>query len=71
MHIPTTKSQPLIPTGVSELNRTEGRGGNRFGRDCPTSGAHISDGRLYTGLYPYKQWISKKMAPHHDAIRAN
>ena len=44
--IPTTKSQPLNPIGVSELNRIEGRGGNRFGGDCPASRAHMADGTL-------------------------
>ena len=50
--ITTTKSQPLSNTGVSELNRIEARGGNRFGGDCPTSGAYMADGTLYTGSYP-------------------
>ena len=31
----------------------------------------MADGTLYTRLYPYKQWISKEVVPHHDAIRAN
>ena len=31
----------------------------------------MSDGTLYTGFYPYKQWISKEVVPHHDAIRDN
>ena len=53
--IPTNKSQPFSPTRVSELNRIEGRGGKRFGRDCPASGAHMKDGMLYTGSYPNKQ----------------
>ena len=44
--IPTTKSQPFSPTGVSELNRIEGRGGNRFGGYCPASRVHMSDGTL-------------------------
>ena len=46
--IPTNNNQSFSPTGVSELNRIEGRGGNRFGRDCPASGAHIADGTQYT-----------------------
>ena len=70
-NIPTTKSQPFSTTGVSELNKIEGRGSNRFIRDCPESGAHMADGTLYTGFYPYKQWISKEVVPHHDAIHAN
>ena len=56
---------------MSELNRIEGRGGNRFGGDCHASGAHMADGMLYTGFYPYKQWTSKEVIPHHVAMRAN
>ena len=69
--ITTTKSQPFSSTGVSELNRIEGRGGNRFGGDFPASGAHMADGTLYTGSYPYKKWISKEVVPHHDTIHTN
>ena len=50
--IPTTKSQLFSPTGLSELNRIEVHGGNRFGGDCPASGAHIADGTLYNVFYP-------------------
>ena len=71
IQIPNTKIQPLIPTGVSEINRIEGRGGSKVGGDCPASGAHMEDGTLYTRLYPYKQWISKEVVPHHDTIHAN
>ena len=56
---------------MSELNRIEERGGNRFGGDLPASGAHMANGTLYTGFYPYKQWISKKVVPHHDSKRDN
>ena len=28
-------------------------------------------GRLYNVSYPFKQWIIKKVIPHHAAIRAN
>ena len=70
-HITTTKSQPLNPTGVSELNRIEESGSNRFSGDFPASRAHTVDGTLYTGFYPYKQWISKEVVPHHGVIHAN
>ena len=69
--IPTTKIQPFSPTGVSELKTIERYGGNRFSGDCPASRAHMADGTLYTGFYPYKKWIIKEVVPHHDAIHAN
>ena len=31
----------------------------------------MADSMIYTGSYPYKQWISKEVVPHHDAIHAN
>ena len=61
--IPTTKSQPFSPTGVSELSSIEGRGGNRLGGDCPASGVHMEDGTLLTGFYQYKQQMSKEVVP--------
>jgi len=61
--IPNTKTTPFSPTGVAEINRIE-RG------DCPASGAHKPDGTLYTGSYPYHQWNSKEVSPHHEAIRS-
>ena len=57
--IPTAKSQPFSPTEVYELNRIEGHSGNRFGIYFPASGAHMEEGTLYNGSYPYTQWISK------------
>ena len=54
-----------------EINRIEGRGGNRFGGYCPVPRAHKADGTLYTGFYPYMQCIIKEVVPHHDAIQAN
>ena len=56
---------------MSELNRIEGRNGNRFGRDCPESISRLADGTLYTGSYPYKQWTRKNVVPNPDAISAN
>ena len=55
--IPTNKCQPFSPTGVSEINRIEERNRNRFGGYFPAYGAHMVDGKLYNGSYPYKQWI--------------
>ena len=55
--IPTNKCQPFSPTGVSEINSIEGRDRNRFGGYLPAYGAHMVDGKLYNGSYPYKQWI--------------
>ena len=56
---------------MSEINRIEGRGGNRFGGYYPASGAHMADGMLYTGFYPYQQCISKEVVLHHDAMCEN
>ena len=71
MHIPTTKSQTFSTTGVSELNRIEGRGGNRFVEDCHAPGAHMEEDTIYTGFYQYKQWTSKEVVYNHDTIHAN
>ena len=67
--IPATSTQPFSPTSVSDIHRIEG-GRDGSTNDCPTSGAHHADGTLYTGSYPYKQWHSKEVIPHHVEIRA-
>ena len=51
---------------MSDIHRIDERNKG----ECPESGAHLPDGTLYTGSYPYHQWNSKEVREHHDEIRA-
>ena len=51
-HIPTGKTPPFTMAGVSELKT--GVKNNHNTSACPTEGAHLPDGMLYTISYPYK-----------------
>ena len=53
--IPTSKTPPFSTAGVLELN-TGGKN-NRNTSACSAERAHLPDGMLYTGSYPYKQWV--------------
>ena len=64
--IPVSATQPFSPTSVSDIHRVDERNKGK----CPASGAHMADGTLYTGSYPYQQWNSKEVMEHHEEIRA-
>ena len=51
-HIPTGKTPPFKTAGVSELKT--GEKNNRNTSSGPVEGAHLTDGTLYIGSYPYK-----------------
>lgn len=51
----------------SEVNRSED---NQAGEECPESGAHDVNGKLYTGKYPYHKWKHESVRPHWEEIRA-
>ena len=68
-HIPTGKTPPSTTAGRLQL-KTRGKN-NRNTSACPTEGAHLRYGTLYTGSYTYKQWVSSVVTPHHDKIRAS
>ena len=36
---------------------------------CPESGAYDATGKLYTGQYPFKKWVSESVRPHWNEIR--
>ena len=39
--------------------------------EWPVEGAHLTDGTIYTRSYPYKQWVSSAVTPHHENIYAS
>ena len=67
--IPTDKIPPFTTAGVLELNL--GGKNNRNTSSCPAEGAHFPYCTIYTGSYPYKQWLSSAVTPHHDNICAS
>lgn len=67
--VPTIANTAFSPRGVAEL----GTGGAIYDNDkqeCPAEGAHLPDGTLFTGSYPYKQWHHHSVKPYQDEIRA-
>ena len=40
------------------------------GENCPDSGAHDTEGKLFIGKYPFKKWIDESVKPHWAEIRA-
>ena len=68
IQIPTGKTPTFTTAGVTELKT--GGNNNRNKSSCPEEGANLPDGNLYTGSYPYKQWVSSAVTPHHDEICA-
>ena len=66
--IPTCKTSQFTTAAVSELKT--GGNNNCNTSSCPIEGAYLPDGTLYTVSYPYKQWVSSEVTPHHDKIHA-
>ena len=65
--IPTSKTPPFTMAWLLELNT----GGNneRNTSAYPAEGAIFPYDTIYTGSYPYKQWVSSAVTPNHDEIR--